>query len=439
MSSIQEWSDIKLKYIAEINPSKSEISIIDDTKVTFLPMENILSPGNVDLSLKKSLEDVYSGYTYFKENDLIVAKVTPCFENGNIAIMQGLSNGIGFGTTELHVIRVNEGEYNKKFFYYALQADDFKKEAISNMYGVGGLKRIPPEFVCNYKFKVPSIQVQNKVVEFLDHKTENIQCLIGEKEKLITLLEEKRQSMITEAVTKGLNPNVNVKISGVEWIGEIPEHWNLIKFKRVIDFLTDFEANGSFSDVKSNVRLDSDEAYAWYVRATDLENKRYGLIEGNRNCDQLTYKFLYKTKLYGGELLVAKRGEIGKTYLMPNHNGKATLAPNLYLIRTNKKCIPEYAYYWFQSDFGKGELVLSNKSTTIGALYKDDIKECMFMMMPLKEQKEIVEFLDGKNKEFQALLSDIELQIQRLKEYRQSLIYEAVTGKIDVRDCEVEA
>ncbi|MEY3280568.1 MAG: hypothetical protein RL674_553, partial [Pseudomonadota bacterium] len=107
----------------------------------------------------------------------------------------------------------------------------------------------------------------------------------------------------------------NYKPSGVEWLGDVPEHWEFVDLRRGIKLLTDFEANGSFADVKTNVNLDSDEKYAWYLRATDLENKRIGIIDGNRTCDSHTYNFLSKTQLLGGEFLVAKRGEIGKIYV----------------------------------------------------------------------------------------------------------------------------
>jgi type I restriction enzyme S subunit len=114
--------------------------------------------------------------------------------------------------------------------------------------------------------------------------------------------------------------------SGVEWLGEIPEHWLLLPFRRGIEFLTDFEANGSFSDLKGKVLLDVGNPFAWYARATDLENGRIGINYSNRYCDYDTYNFLSKTKLFGGELLVAKRGEIGKVYVLPQINCPATLA-----------------------------------------------------------------------------------------------------------------
>ncbi|GAB6563936.1 restriction endonuclease subunit S [Bacillus mobilis] len=432
MSSIQEWSDIKLKYIAKINPSKSEISIIDDTKVTFLPMENILSPGNVDLSLKKSLEDVYSGYTYFKENDLIVAKVTPCFENGNIAIMQGLSNGIGFGTTELHVIRVNEGEYNKKFFYYALQADDFKTEAVSNMYGVGGLKRIPPEFVCNYKFKVPPIQIQNKVVEFLEQKTKNIQHLIDDKERLITLLEEQRQSIITEAVTKGLNPNVKMKDSGVEWIGEIPEHWSCSKFKYVGKLLNGY-AFPSTDFTTSGVRV---------IKITNIQSMNIDWSDESF-IDETYYDKLPQFRVYKNDLVFALTRPIissGIKAAIVNAEEKILLNQRNALYRSGNSIISSWLYYimlhkLFVQEF-ESYIDRTGQQPNISST---DIENIKIPIPKLEEQYEIVNYLDNECNDINDVITKNKKLIEKLKDYRQSLIYEAVTGKIDVRDFEIEA
>ncbi|MDA2412454.1 restriction endonuclease [Bacillus cereus] len=430
--SEQKWSDIKLKYVAEINPSKSEISTIDDTEVTFLPMENILAPGNVDLSLKKLLKDVYNGYTYFKENDLIVAKVTPCFENGNIAIVQGLSNEIGFGTTELYVVRVDKEKYNNKFFYYALQSDDFKKKAVSNMYGVGGLKRIPLEFMRNYKFKVPQIQVQNKVVEFLDHKIESIQHLICDKERFITLLEEKRQSMITEAITKGLNRNVKTKNSSVEWIGEIPEHWNVQKIKNLA------EIHSSNIDKKS-VKGEIEILLCNYVDVyyNEAITKSIEFMKATAKCEQIE-----KFTLKHNDVIITRDSESPNDIAVPawvaeDLNG-ILCGYHLALIRAkSNKLNGHYLYYALESRPIREQFYSKANGVTRFGLPKEAIKNGIIPCPPLNEQKEIADYLYQMNQEIKLIILEMKAQIEKLKEYRQSLICEVVTGKIDVRDFQV--
>lgn len=215
--------------------------------------------------------------------------------------------------------------------------------------------------------------------------------------------------------------------TGLDWLPKIPKGWELISLRRGIDFLTDFEANGSFADVKKNVELDTDEKYAWYLRATDLQNNRHGISDDVRTCNKKAYDYLTKTKLYGNEFLVAKRGEIGKIYIVPELSCKATLAPNLYLIRLNEKLNTKFTYYWYSSSYGKPELFLADKSTTIGALYKDDVRACKILLPSLFEQEKVVNFLDYETAKIDTLIEKQQTLIQLLKEKRQAVISHAVT------------
>lgn len=217
------------------------------------------------------------------------------------------------------------------------------------------------------------------------------------------------------------------KDSQVAWLGRIPSSWSLVDLRRGIELLTDFEANGSFADVKQNVDLDSEDKFAWYLRATDLENNCSGISERVRTCDKRAYDYLNKTRLFGGEFLIAKRGEIGKIYVVPTLTCKATLAPNLYLIRLNKKLLSKFAFYWFGSSYGKPELLLADKSTTIGALYKDDVKACKIIFPSLSEQQSIANFLDHETAKIDTLIEQQQQLIQLLKEKRQAVISYAVT------------
>ena len=197
----EHWEVKRIKYLATVNPSKSEVRHLPpEQEVTFIPMEKIVATGKVDYSITNTVKNLIDGYTYFRDGDIIMAKVTPCFENGNIAIVNGLLNGIGFGTTELHVLRCNNKCYNKFLFYY-LQSDVFKSKGISEMYGVAGLKRIPTDFVLNYKLGIPDYQEQKQITLYLDTIVDKINTLISDIQTQIDKLKEYRQSIISEAVT----------------------------------------------------------------------------------------------------------------------------------------------------------------------------------------------------------------------------------------------
>ncbi|SFE94438.1 restriction endonuclease type i hsds [Trichococcus pasteurii] len=191
------WKINKLKYMIEFEPPKSEVTV-KNIECTFLPMEK-LKNGKMNTDTQKMVEDVYSGYSYFKEHDIVLAKVTPCFENGNIAIAEGLTNGIGFGTSEIFTIRSKK--INTKFLFYRLQEQTFKNEGKSTMYGTGGLKRIPGSFILNYKIGLPTNEEQQQIADFLDEKTTHIDSLIADKQKMVQELEKYKKSLIYEYVT----------------------------------------------------------------------------------------------------------------------------------------------------------------------------------------------------------------------------------------------
>lgn len=183
-------------------------------------------------------------------------------------------------------------------------------------------------------------------------------------------------------------------------IGVIPKDWEVTNMDSVMDLLTDYDANGSFESVAVNVRVFNFENFAWYVRATDLE-KTPTQIE--KFVDEESYKFLKKTSLYGGEILLAKRGEIGKVYMFEMKTMYATLAPNLYLLKLNNRVFSHFLYYFLKSYIGQSFLKKINAATSLGALYKDDVKALQMPLPSFKEQKAIA-----------IALSDIDLLIDEL-------------------------
>ena len=227
----EHWKIAQIKRISALNPRKSTLSEEKDSLCTFLPMEK-LRTNAVTLDETRPIHEVYGGYSYFCDGDILIAKVTPCFENGNIAVANGLVNGIGFGSTEINVLRVN-GKGHNRFLYYRLQEEQFRTIAKSEMRGTGGLKRVPTDLFESFTIGLPDTDEQATIAATLDRETARIDSLIQKKTRFIELLKEKRQALITHAVTKGLDPNAKMKDSGVEWIGQVPEHWEVKPICRV--------------------------------------------------------------------------------------------------------------------------------------------------------------------------------------------------------------
>lgn len=250
---------------------------------------------------------------------------------------------------------------------------------------------------------------------------------------MIDLLNERKQIIIQNAVTKGLDENVEMKDSGVEWIGMIPKHWEISSIKHLINLLTDYDANGSFADIAQNCNINNGTPYAWMVRTTDLVNKRYGIVNGNNYCDKKTYAYLSKSSLSINDIIIAKRGDIGKVFLIPDINVPMTLAPNTYLLKTIKaKINNNFLYYALSSKYGKDAMTIFNKSTTLGALYKDDVKALPIACPPLTEQIVIAAHLDKEMQRFDSAISNCQRQIALLQERKQIIINEVVTGKVKV-------
>ena len=169
--------------------------------------------------------------------------------------------------------------------------------------------------------------------------------------------------------------------------------WEQRKVLDLLELLTDYDANGSFADMAKNINTTDGDGYAWYVRITDLENPKP--LSELKYVDESSYEFLKKTELHGGELLMAKRGNIGKVYIFEPRTKYATVAPNMYLLKLNNKVIPHFLYDYFVSEEGNKKLTRLNASSTMGALYKDDVKNIDVIMPSIEEQAMIGNFFQS--------------------------------------------
>jgi len=196
------WEVKRLRNVATLNPSKSEVAHLPrDTEVSFLPMEAIGEDGALNLDRTRPIGEVESGYTYFREEDVTIAKITPCFENGKGAVMRRLHNGHGFGTTELIVARPSDGKVASDYLHLLFTSRPFRRLGEASMYGAGGQKRVPDDFVRNFAVAFPPPEEQTAIATFLDRETAKLYTLMTEARTAITLLQERRIALISAAVT----------------------------------------------------------------------------------------------------------------------------------------------------------------------------------------------------------------------------------------------
>ena len=212
----QTWPEKRMRFLTRRGPSDEQRQVLASaTQATFLPMESIGEQGELDCSAIREVDDVENGYTRFFDGDVLVAKITPCFENGKGALVRGTLNGVGFGTTELHVLSPGN-EIDARYLYYVTASDRFRRLGEAAMFGAAGQKRVPEDFVRDYRVSVPPLARQCAIADYLDRETARLDALIVEKECLLKLLAEKRQALIIRAVTRGLDRDAPGRDSGLK-------------------------------------------------------------------------------------------------------------------------------------------------------------------------------------------------------------------------------
>ncbi|MFN7339028.1 MAG: restriction endonuclease subunit S, partial [bacterium] len=192
----QGWKIVQLQDIAEINPKLPYTDLDDSLTVSFLPMASVEEvSGKYDLSQTRLYGEVKKGYTAFINGDIIFAKITPCMENGKIAIVENLQNGIGFGSTEFHVSRIKLGLNKRYLFYYFTQAS-FKREARRNMTGSAGQLRVPKKYFESVEIPLPPLPEQHRIVEKIEELFSELDDGVASLKKALEQLKTYRQAVL---------------------------------------------------------------------------------------------------------------------------------------------------------------------------------------------------------------------------------------------------
>lgn len=411
----EEWNVVRLKFLKAkpfLYGANETAELEEPESPRYIRITDIDSNGNLREDIFKSLPWEIAKPYLLKEGDILFARSGATVGK---TFLYKKSWGVACFAGYLIKFEANTNKVIPKYVYYytlSWQYENWVKQSTIQ----ATIQNVSAEKYGNLLIPLPLVQQQKMIVDFLDQKTVEIDNLIADKEKLIELLQEKRQAIITEAVTKGLNPNVRMKDSGIEWIGEIPEHWNLRRIKYL-------------ANVRNVKAVDSDNDKT-YIGLENIES-RTGKLLLNRNDEQQligeTANIFKKDDVLFGKL----RPYLAKC-IIADFDGRCT--SELLVLRTTSYILPEYLYFLMLSP----KFIDVVNSSTYGAKMPraswDFIGNLQILLPSIKEQEEIVEYLTGLISRIDDLISNINTQIQKLKEYRQSLISEAVTGKIDVRD-----
>ena len=314
--------------------------------------------------------------------------------------------------------------YHYKFLYYWL---DSNYQNIRNLTGGDNRDGLNLAVLSNIPCPKISIVEQTQIASFLDYETFRIDNLIAKQEKLIELLEEQRKSIISHAVTKGLNPNAPMKDSGVEWLGEVPEHWMTPSSKHLLEIPITDGPHETPNFVDDGVPFISAEAIS--KGKIDFDKKR-GYITPELNA---IYSKKYSPKIE--DIYMVKSGATTGKVAMVETTEEFNIWSPLAVFRCNKnKVLPKFLLAVFNSSHFYDALVLNWSYGTQQNIGMGVLSNIEIPCPPLKEQAEIIQHLDAQNTKFDKLISTQSQLIEKLKEYRSSIISHAVTGKIDVRE-----
>jgi len=359
----------------------------------------------------------------FEPGDILFGKLRPYLAKAYLAETAGEAVG------DFHVMRPSK-DVDGRFAQYQILNRDFITIVDGSTFGAK-MPRASWDFLCNMELATPPKTEQQTIAAFLDRETGKIDALIAEQRRLVELLAEKRQAVISHAVSKGLSPNAKMKYSGIEWLGEVPEHWEMKKIKQVSSLkgrlgwqglkAEEYRAEGPF--VVSSAHFDN-FAIDWDV-CPHVSTERYDLDNNIQLCE--------------GDVLLMKDGAaLGKLAYLAYLPDRACLNSHLLLFRPflmNQRATynPRFLFFLMRTDYFQEHINLHATGTTFLGISQEEIGNYRLVLPPLDEQVAIACYLDAETSKFDTLSVEANRAIELLKERRSALISAAVTGKLDVR------
>lgn len=420
------WTVSNLKHFVDIIGGyafKSE-DYSDENGVPVIRIGDISNTVNV-LSAKKASPKNLDELDRFiiKKGDLLLAMTGATI--GKNCMYD--SDEIAYVNQRVAILR-GKSSLTQNFLKYFIDTPFFR-EFISLKCSGSAQENISASEVSELKFPLPTISEQTRIAGFLDHQTGIIDQLIQQKEKLIELLKEKRQAVINEAVTKGLNPNAKMKDSGIEWLGEVPEEWKLTPLKFISAKI------GSGMTPKGGAEVYTEEGVI-FIRSQNVHFD--GLrLDDVAKIDSETHQKMSNSKVQVNDVLLNITGaSIGRCCVV-NIEEEMNVNQHVCIIRPKtSKVISEYLNLVLQSDIGQAQVRMELTGGNRDGLTFEAIKAFIIPLPDTAIQNNIVNQVGKLINQLIFIETRVLSQIEKLKEYRQSLISEAVTGKIDVREWE---
>ena len=272
-----------------------------------------------------------------------------------------------------------------------------------------------------------TVSEQRAIADFLDTQCAKIDSVIADIEKQIETLQKYKKSLITEAVTKGLDRSVPMRDSGIVWIGNVPEHWHLKRLKFMLENSSDSMKVGPFGSALSG--SDFTDEGKWVYNQRVVLDKNFS--ENTTFISEEKYREMQGFSVYPGDILITTRGTIGKVAIVPEGAQEGILHPCIIKFRVDKEMMmPELLELIFnESDFVKDQFTLMSNATTIEVIYSYSLKDIILPVIPAEEQKKIYNYLSEKCATIDAVIMEKHKALSAITQHKKSLIYEYVTGK----------
>lgn len=411
---------VRMKFIAKekLMYGANESAELDDRDLPrYIRITDLDSEGNLKEETFKSLEWEKAKPYLLEKGDILFARSGATVGKAYIHESDETACYAGY----LIKLKVDLKKCLPKFIFYYTQTNKYASWIAENTIQAT-IQNVSAEKYANLMIPLPALSTQKTIISYLEKRVSILDELITKKTRYIYLLEQQRQSIITEAVTKGLNSNVKMKDSGVEWIAKIPEHWEEQKIKYLF-----YESNErNFNEDATLLSLFTSIG----VRPrSEMEEK------GNKAQTVINYKVVRKGDIVVNKLL-AWMGAIG----LSEYNGVTSPDYDVYRPLNSARIDELYYHYYFRNHYFKGDCFKFGRGIMMmrWRTYPEQLKSILVPVPPKEEQIKIANHIEKKEKELALTIKNIDHSIQKLKEYRQALIYEAVTGKINVCDMELD-
>jgi type I restriction enzyme S subunit len=429
------WDVIKIKHIAgncsipvQTGPFGAQLHADDyvNEGIPFILIRNVnhgkINNTNIPFV---SEEDAERLFMYrLKADDIVFSRVGSL---GRAALVTNREEGWLISGQMLR-LRLKDKRINRNYLVYLFQSK-LSEEYVSYE-SVGSTREsLNTEILSNFILPLPPLPDQTAIANFLDKKNAKIDAVIEKDKKLIALLKEKRTALINHAVTKGLDPNVKLKDSGIPWIGEIPEGWEIRRIKNLC------VVNGrvGWKGLTTNDYVDKGPLLlgAGNIQNNELVFNKYFHIPKDK------YDESPEIKIRTNDVLLVKVGAtIGKSVNVSRVEQDMTVNAALFVLRPRDKIFSRHFNYLLQTRFMQDQININVAENARGNLFERDIKEIGTLKVPYEQQTAIANFLDKATSRIDKTIKLIEKKIKLLEEYKKSLIHYVVTGKVDVRGIE---